>query len=236
MYYFAICDDDPLFVQNLAESLGKLLEEEDVLFHISRFSSGEELLDSLGEGQDYTALFLDVLMGGKSGLQTARILRDRNFEGEIVYITRSPDYALESFSTAPAHYLLKPVCEQDLREALRRIFLHGRKLTALVISDIKKVRRVIAPREIVCIEVFRTQIVIHLRDGSAVTGVGALRDLYGRLGSPAFYLCHRSFIVNFGYVAAIRRYEFILKDGPTVPIAKNRYDKALLAMTEFFKK
>lgn len=239
MYTFAICDDEPLFAEELAEELAgaldKLLGTAGAAHTADIFNSGEELLRAVEEERKYHAVFLDILMDGKDGVETAKELRARGFAGEIVFVSCSGDFALPSFEVAPMHYLLKPIRRQDICEALRRIFFRGKNSAPLVIRGAGKAHKVIPPEDVMYIEVFRTQIVVHQADGLSETGVGALRELHSRLGEGSFYRCHRSFIINFDYISGIRRYEFVLKNGMTVPIAKNRYDKALLAMTNYLK-
>ncbi len=72
-----------------------------------------DLLASM-ERENYDLLFLDVLMPGLSGIQAAREIRQKNENIKIVFLTSSPEYAVESYSVQATNYLLKPATEERL--------------------------------------------------------------------------------------------------------------------------
>ena len=69
---FAICDDE--------KSIGLILEEKIPDAVIETYLSGDELIAS-GCKQDM--LFLDIQMPGKNGMETARILRQKDDEVDV---------------------------------------------------------------------------------------------------------------------------------------------------------
>lgn len=77
------------------------------------FENAVDLLASI-EHQNYDLLFLDVLMPGLNGLQAAREIRQKNDRIKIVFLTSSPEYAVESYSVQATNYLLKPATEERL--------------------------------------------------------------------------------------------------------------------------
>lgn len=72
----AICDDEVSMVQILEEKIKKLLPDA----VIDKYLSGDELIAS-GCKQDM--LFLDIQMPGKNGMETARILRQKDDEVDV---------------------------------------------------------------------------------------------------------------------------------------------------------
>ena len=66
---FAICDDE--------KSIGLILEPDAV---IETYLSGDELIAS---GCKPDMLFLDIQMPGKNGMETARILRQKDDEVDV---------------------------------------------------------------------------------------------------------------------------------------------------------
>lgn len=85
-------------------------------------ASGKEALWMLKQTNPQIIL-MDIKMPGMDGLETARIIREMNYEVEIVFITA---YSLFSYSSLAirlraADYLLKPVRPQDLIAAVQRV-------------------------------------------------------------------------------------------------------------------
>jgi len=66
-------------------------------------------------------LFLDIEMPGKSGIQLAEDLLKNNFNCEIIFTTAYNDYAINAFRLSAIDYLLKPIHEQQLIEAVDKI-------------------------------------------------------------------------------------------------------------------
>ena len=72
----AICDDEVSMVQILEEKIKKLLPDA----VIDKYLSGDELIAS---GCKPDMLFLDIQMPGKNGMETARILRQKDDEVDV---------------------------------------------------------------------------------------------------------------------------------------------------------
>jgi two-component system LytT family response regulator len=67
------------------------------------------------------AVFLDIEMPGKTGLQLAEILLDRNFKGNVVFTTAYNAHAIKAFRLSAIDYLLKPIQEDQLIEAVEKL-------------------------------------------------------------------------------------------------------------------
>ena len=64
-------------------------------------------------------LFLDISMPVKSGFDILNEISEKNFE--IIFVTAHAEYALKAFKYSAADYLLKPVMEDQLVEAVARV-------------------------------------------------------------------------------------------------------------------
>lgn len=60
-------------------------------FHIDEFHSGQELLNS---GMHYDIILLDIDMPEMNGLDTARLLRQKDKNVKLIYITNYSDYTV----------------------------------------------------------------------------------------------------------------------------------------------
>ena len=67
------------------------------------------------------AAFLDIEMGGMSGLQLAKYLKEIYGKTNIVFVTGYADYAMEAFSMYVSGYLLKPVSAQAIAQAMGQL-------------------------------------------------------------------------------------------------------------------
>jgi two-component system, LytTR family, response regulator len=64
--------------------------------------------------------FLDIEMPGKSGLQILEEIDRNELDFEIIFTTAYNQFAIQAFKLSAVDYLLKPVDEQQLKDALAK--------------------------------------------------------------------------------------------------------------------
>lgn len=67
------------------------------------------------------AVFLDINMPGLSGIELAGVLRNFANRPAVVFVTAHDDKAVAAFDVGAVDYLLKPIRENRLDEAVRRV-------------------------------------------------------------------------------------------------------------------
>ena len=176
MLHFAICDDEPLMVQEIADCLSAYMEEKRISsYQISRFSSGGALLES---GGDFDLIFLDIQMEKPDGMETAGILRRQGSRSLLVFVTVLRECVFDAFETEACGYLLKPL------DRARFVRTMDRALASLERRAAKSVmvRRgasceVIPLSQIIYCEVQGRKLYIHLDSGGII-------DCLGWMNSP----------------------------------------------------
>ena len=71
MYQIAVCEDETLARESLCGMCGEILSERNISYEITPFSSAEALEGAMAAGARFDLLCLDILMGGKSGMDFA---------------------------------------------------------------------------------------------------------------------------------------------------------------------
>lgn len=84
------------------------------------FQSGFELLDAVERSGSFDLYLLDIVMPEQNGIEVGLSIRKLDGLGLIVYLTTSPDYAVDSYLTNAFHYLLKPVRWEQMVSVLDR--------------------------------------------------------------------------------------------------------------------
>jgi len=67
------------------------------------------------------AIFLDINMPGLSGIELAGVLANFSHRPVVVFVTAHDDKAVAAFDVGAIDYLLKPIREDRLDEAVRRV-------------------------------------------------------------------------------------------------------------------
>ena len=109
----AICDDEKSIGLILEEKIKKLLPDA----VIEKYLSGDELIAS---GCEPDILFLDIQMPGMDGMETARILRQKNEKMVLIFVTAVEEYVFQAFDVAAFHYLVKPFSDEKFEEVVKR--------------------------------------------------------------------------------------------------------------------
>ncbi len=110
-----VVDDEPL----ARERLGHLVEEVPDAELVGIAASGEQALLLAGSLRPEVIL-LDIRMPGMDGLEVARHLARLPEPPAVIFTTAFDEHALAAFEVQAAGYLLKPVRQEKLQEALDR--------------------------------------------------------------------------------------------------------------------
>ena len=162
----------------------------------------------LAEGVEYDVVFLDISMpGGPGGIEAARQLAALPNRPTVVFVTAHDDRAIQAFAVEAVDYLLKPVREERLLTAVRRVAALRAGVAATgadqrVPATDGGATLLVDPGEIAYAEADRDRSVLVLRDGTRVGSPRSLRALEDAL-PPGFLRIHRSQIVNLACVAAL---------------------------------
>jgi len=110
-----VVDDEQLIMREL---LG-ILEECDVEV-AGAYQDPRTALDEIEETKPDVA-FLDIEMPEINGIELAKKMQEGNANIHVVFITAYREYAVKAFGVNAMHYLLKPVDENGIKEAIDRV-------------------------------------------------------------------------------------------------------------------
>lgn len=96
-------------------------------------ADGAEALRTL-ETTTVDALFVDIRMPGLDGLDLARILRRFATPPAVVFVSAYDSHAVEAFDLRAVDYVMKPVREERLTEAVRRVLESRGRAPAPVVA------------------------------------------------------------------------------------------------------
>ena len=228
MFHICLCDDNPQALQEYASMITDIAKAESIALRISRYCSGEQLLfepeDVL---KSFDIVYLDMLMGKLSGIETARELRRIGFAGQIIFLTSSKDHALEAFDVMPLHYIVKQETGYD---KFSQVFLKAITLTknhqtqSFVFETQGKMNRV-PMEDILYFEVRNRQVFLHtVREQMRFYSQIAIVEK--QLEASSFVRCHRSFLVNLRHIRSISNCDIVLTNAAVLPVG-SKYLKDL---------
>ncbi len=197
--------------------------------------SGREALQIIASGKPQV-VFLDIELPDMTGFELLQQLEDIPFQ--TIFTTAHPHYAIRAFRFNALDYLIKPIDESELAEAIRRVLKSAGNSTVvkqalsnlesqsvenqqLVLSTQNGALR-IPLRQISHVEGERNYGYIYLFNGTRELSSKNLAYFEDILTDKNFYRCHRSYLVNRYAIEAIKEHHFVLKNGVTIPISRRK--------------
>lgn len=230
----AICDDVEVERFVLKRQLMVYFQKNGGEAQIQEYESGESLLADIEDGYLWPDLiFLDIYMGALNGMDTARKLRELGVKAPIVFLTASPDFALESYEVEASGYLLKPAEEEQTTALLHRLLKP--ELRKRISVKCRRQYRYPFVDEILYLESDRHTVTLHMLDGSEIETTEKLGDLEKQIDDPRFCCCHQSYLVNMEHITDVQE-DFILRNGAQVPIRVRGRKDVLDSYNDYFKK
>lgn len=233
MIKVAICDDEPLMVQELAGHLTSYMREKQITaYSVSSFSNGRALL----EGGGFDVIFLDIQMESPDGMETAKLRRRREDHSLVVFVTVLKECVFDAFQVEAYDYLIKPLDSARFHRTMDRVlrFLERRTAKDLVIQRGTGCE-VVLLSDIVYCEVLGRKIYLHKSDGTVSDYYDKLEGLERRMDGR-FFKCHRSYLVNLDYVRGCRDGQVLLSQGERIPASRLRERELTQALLRHMKK
>lgn len=142
----AVCDDERAAADLIAGLARDWARGRGVEARGDTFVSADALFFSLDDGAPDVAL-LDIEMPGASGMELARLLRERGERTQVVFVTGIIDHVFGGYDVDAVSYLLKPARADRLFLALDRARERlGRAEPVLVVESAGETSRVVVSR------------------------------------------------------------------------------------------
>ncbi len=230
MIWIAVVDDDAEERSTLSAHFQKLAEEIREELNITLFSSGSEFLNS--DDTVYDLICLDIDMPGKSGMETAQILRKRNNQAEIIFVTNLAQMALQGYSVHALDFIVKPVSYSSfvlkMRSTLQMIVARKSVTILLVTGD---GMRKIPSDQLYYAEISGHHLCYHTAFGE-FSQKASLSGLEEKLTGQPFKLCNQCYLVNLKHVAEIRKDE-VLVGNDWLKISRPRKKQFMEALAHY---
>ncbi len=218
----AVDDESPAL-----DELAFLLGRDDRIGQVLTCGTSTEALRIL-RSERVDVVLLDVAMPGLTGLELAEVLRQFRSPPAVIFVTAHQHHAVEAFDLQAADYLLKPVREQRLREAVRRVSDDAAPRGVTDDSDeqvpveLGGVTRFVRRSDVRYASAQGDYVRLHTGTDSPLVRM-PLSALEERWSGAGFIRIHRSILVALAYVDEVRlgsgRSEVVV-DGVELPVSR----------------
>ncbi|OBB30720.1 DNA-binding response regulator [Mycolicibacterium peregrinum] len=166
----------------------------------------------------FDAVFLDINMPGLSGIELAGVLANYANRPAVVFVTAHEDKAVAAFDVGAVDYLLKPIRQNRLDEAVRRVASAAPKATAaepappedrdwnVVPAELGGITHLVPRDSIGWVEAEGDYARLHSATGAHLVRI-PLSTLETRWRDHGFQRIHRSYLVSLRQVTGLRTAE-----------------------------
>lgn len=187
-----------------------LLEQDDRIGRIIIAGSGTDALRAL-ESEQVDVVFSDINMPGLDGMELARVIARFAQRPQIVFVTAYDEHAVDAFAVDATDYVMKPVREERLTEAIRRVVaqIGGPDNAPAAAPDetipveLGGVTRFINRSDIRYAQAQGDYARLHTNAGSHLVRI-PLNTLEERWESAGFVRIHRSTLVSTSHIKEVR--------------------------------
>lgn len=165
-------------------------------------------------------LIMDINLKDGNGIETVRHFQKLHPTLRVVYLTGIINYATAIFETNPAYFLVKPINENHLIDAITKVSkdIEYDKSDSIV-AKTNGSEIILFRRDIMYIESQGRKLILHMADGKKNEIYEKMDAMQEQLGA-SFVRSHKSFLINMKYIVERTNKEFYLSDGTVLPISK----------------
>ena len=227
-----LVDDEPLCRQDFRDAL-LAFPEIKLLGEAANLTQAKSLLDK----SQPDLVFLDLSLGKETGFD---LLRTTGFTGAVIATTAHSQHASTGFDLDFADYLLKPVEEGRLRQALLRA---RRKLTnpttlkasSNFVVDIAGAKKILSSHEIHQIESMGNYVILHSAHGKGILR-STLQAVLRRIPKQLFIQSSRGHWISRNHIGGWSRksdgrISLILNNKSTISVSRRHAKSTVKQLT-----
>lgn len=232
MIHIAICDDETVMSEKIRVMASDFFRRKHIETAVFQFTSGEELLNS---DQKIDILFLDIQMNGIDGMEAARKLRSRKFQGFLIFINVLREMVFSSFEVQAYDYLVKPFDEKQFEKTMERLLVSMQNASGANLLVQKGYESsIISFDDIVFCEIIDRKIYLHLINSKVIDYYDRIENLEKKLDGR-FYKCHRSFLINLKYLKGYKNKTAYMEGGKEIPVSRLRSKEFSRVILQYMK-
>lgn len=222
MILIGICDDEKMHRLNVRQLCERYFTEFPQERSYLEFASGEEVLAY--QGERIHLLFLDIEMGGASGLDVLNSLRESNRIWRIAFASSHGEQRLDTIDMKTLAFLDKPLSYEGVKKCLD-ITVKENAQNISVTFTLMDGKRDVELSEIVYIRAEKHYVSVCARQCDFM-GYDSLKQFEEQLQGTTMIRIHKSYLVNMQYIKKFLAEEVLMADGKRLPIGR-KYKSAV---------
>jgi DNA-binding LytR/AlgR family response regulator len=143
----------------------------------------------------------------------------------FLFLSASPEFALESYAVRAVNYVLKPISSDKLFSILDELVEQieaEKNEDAIIVKSTEGIQKILIS-SLVFVEVIGRNVLYHLLSGRVIECIESFSSACDSLLKfNCFIKPHRSYLVNMQYIEAIHHNQITLRTLSTIPIVQGK--------------
>lgn len=234
MIRIAIAEDSREERERIVRFLNRYAREKGLEFEIEAYADGADVVSAYRPGIDM--LLLDIEMPVLDGMRTARILREKDRNVIIIFVTNLAQYAIQGYEVEAMDFIVKPLEWGVFSFRMDRILSRFRRRKSAAAASVTlradggALKRIEIP-DLLYVEVSRHQLTYHTTAGEYSTR-STMREAEEELLPHGFCRCNQCYLVNLRYVTAVSD-EMVSVGGEQLRISRSKKKELIKALSEY---
>lgn len=231
MIKIAIVEDEESYISVLKDYLARYEEEFKEQIEIRVFHDGDEITAEYRAGFDI--ILMDIEMRFVDGMTAAEEIRRIDSKVTIIFITKTPQYAIRGYEVGALDYILKPVSyfsfSQKLNRAVQKLQKNEKKwITVQIKNGVKRLEI----SDIYYIESEGHYLKYHTREDT-ITSYDTIKNAETSIPDSNFIRINKCYLVNLEYVEGIRDKSAIVH-GEELQVSRSRMKSFMQELTRYW--
>lgn len=231
MYRIAVVEDEQQYRDEVCQYIEQYAAEHQLKFDVTTYTDGQEIVDDAQK--HYDIIFFDIEMTQLNGMDAAKVIRERDADVVMVFITNMAQYAIEGYEVGALDFVLKPIDYYGFSFRLARVLGRVQKkqgnleFAINTPGGIKKLNS----NDIYYIEIENRFLVYHTSEGD-FSQRGTLQSAEEMFQNYHFVKCNHWYLVNLKYVTEIEE-NIVHVAGSRLEISRRNRAHFLKEVTEY---
>lgn len=213
----AIVDDQRHDRLVLAEKIKNYMQQNHLSYELFEYTRAEDFVNSIST-MTFSIVFMDIYMDKMTGMEAAVLLRQKDKDCKLIFLTESEEYLRQGYSVNASHYLFKPVTDKLFLEAMENCRIRPNYEVPYLDFVANGIKIHLDTGLIQYINLMGRTVYIH-----TAQQVFSLRSAFSTLtepllSDPRFLVCIQGVMVNMDHISSSEDSAFIMKSGDRIPV------------------
>lgn len=230
MIKVGIVDDEQKERDTLGEFFHRLQKENHEEIVVQEYSDGESLMEQYDFSCDL--ICLDIELGGKSGIDTAKEIRKIDENVILIFITNMAQLAIRGYEVQALDFIVKPISYYPFSIKMRSVInlVNSRKNMNIVLTIPGGIQK-ISTDQLYYTEVNGHYLYYHTSNG-IFKQKASMKELEDKLEGLSFKRCNNCYLINLKYVDSVNKDDVQIA-GEWLKISRSRKREFLQALANY---